>query len=258
MPYPHDMDAKNIHELNIKYQFGLRSDTFNRSALWITNPELKAAHVNAAGTPGRGLAMCCGTGVVGRALVEAGWDMTGVDITPEMVAESSKYFPTINCSAASLPLKNNSFDLVIMRQAYFLLADGPSVLKEAHRLLKPTGRLVLSQTLPFGSVDAEWLRKIHQAKQAQMIRFFTEIDMASELTTHGFEVFEKINLTIRESVSLWMQYAPELSTEVRNTVCEMVLNAPPEYKNLRKVSSDNGEITEDWNWAIFVSRPNKN
>lgn len=252
------MDAKNIHELNIQYQFGLRSNTFNHSALWITNSELKAAHVKAAGPPGKGLAMCCGTGIVGKALVEAGWDMTGVDITPEMVAESSKYFPTIHGSADSLPFKNNSYDLVIMRQAYFLLADGPSVLKEAHRLLKPTGRLVLSQTLPFSSVDAEWLQKIHQAKQAQMIRFFTEKDMAAELTTHGFELSNKLNLTIRESISLWMQYAPELSDEVKNTVCEMVLNAPPEYQNLRNVKSNNGEITEDWNWAIFVSRPNKN
>lgn len=236
----------------------MRSNTFNKSAHWITSPELTAAHVNAAGVPGKGLAMCCGTGITGKGLVEAGWNMTGVDITPEMVAESSKFFPAIQGNVESVPFGDNTFDLVVMRQAYFLLADGPSVLKEARRVLKPSGRLVLSQTLPFSSVDAEWLRKIHQEKQAQMIRFFTEKDMATELTTHGFELFNKVNLTIRESISLWMQYAPELSDEVKNAVCEMVVNAPPEYQNLRNVNSDNGEITEDWNWAIFVSRPNKN
>lgn len=252
------MNLKNIHETKIKEQFGLRSDTFNKSAHWITNPELTAAHVKAAGAPGKGLAMCCGTGITGKGLVAAGWDMTGVDITPEMVNESSKYFPAIQGSAEAVPFEDNSFDLVVMRQAYFLLADGPSVLKEARRVLKPTGRLVLSQTLPFNSIDAEWLRKIHQVKQAQMIRFFTEEDMASELNKNSFKVLNKINLTVRESISLWMEYAPELSVEVKKKVCDLVINAPGGYKKLRNVELKNGEITEDWNWAIFVAGPDKN
>lgn len=251
------MINKSEHEDNIKNQFGLRSRTFNQSAHWITNDALKAAHVRAAETPGRGLAMCCGTGITGKALADAGWDMIGVDITPEMVNETKKLFPAILGNAEALPFEDNSFDLVVMRQAYFLLADGPSVLREARRLLNPTGRIVISQILPFNDSDAPWLKEIHQVKQAQMIKFFTEQDMSDELEKYGFKVFNKLNVTVRESVSLWMDNAPELSLSVRNKVCQMVLQAPVEYKNLHNVELQNGEVIEDWNFAIFVASPNK-
>lgn len=249
--------SKTEHEDNIKTQFGLRSSTFNRSAHWITNDNLKAAHVLAAGTPGRGLAMCCGTGITGKALVDAGWDMIGVDLTPEMVNETKKLFPAILGNVESLPFDDNSFDLVVMRQAYFLLADGPAVLKEARRLLKSTGRIVISQILPYNDLDAPWLKEIHQVKQAQMIKFFTEKDMVNELEKYGFKVFNKLNVTVRESVSLWMNNAPELSTEVRDQVCQMVLNAPEDYKKIHNIEYKNGEVIEDWNFAIFAAGPNK-
>lgn len=251
------MINKIAHEKNITTQFGLRSTTFNKSAHWITNDALKAAHVKAAEKPGKGLAMCCGTGITGKALVDAGWDMIGADITPEMVNETSKLFPAILGNAESLPFPDNSFDLVVMRQAYFLLADGPAVLKEARRLLKPEGRIVISQILPYSDSDAPWLKEIHQVKQAQMIKFFTEKNMADELEKYGFKVFNKLNVTVRESVSLWMDNAPELSVEVRSKVCQMVLNAPEEYKKIHNVEFKNGEVMEDWNFAIFAASPNK-
>ncbi|MFA6236841.1 MAG: class I SAM-dependent methyltransferase [Bacteriovorax sp.] len=252
------MVSKSEHELNIKTQFQLRSGTFNRSAHWITNQALIAAHVKSAGTPGKGLAMCCGTGITGKGLADAGWDMIGVDITPGMVEETNKLFPAILGNSESLPFEDNTFDLVVMRQAYFLLADGPTVLKEARRLLKPTGRIVISQILPFSDVDAPWLKKIHEVKQAQMVQFFTEQDMKNELEKYGFKVFDKSNVSVRESVSLWMENAPELSLEVRNKVCQLVLDAPEEYKKLHNVELKNDEIIEDWNFAIYAASPNKN
>jgi ubiquinone/menaquinone biosynthesis C-methylase UbiE len=251
------MVNKTEHEVNIKIQFGMRANTFNRSAHWVTDNALKTGHVLAAGTPGKGIAFCCGTGITGKALLDAGWNMIGVDITQEMVNESNKLFPAISGNVEALPFENNSFDLVVMRQAYFLLADGPAALKEARRILKPTGRIVISQILPFNDIDAPWLKKIHEVKQAQMVQFFTEQDMARELEKHGFKIMNKSNVTVRESVSLWMENAPELSAEVRNQVCQLVINSPEDYKKIHNVELKNGEIIEDWNFAIFAASPNK-
>jgi hypothetical protein len=51
--------------------------------------------------------------------------------------------------------------------------------------------------------------------------------------------------------------APELSAEVRNQVCQLVINSPEDYKKIHNVELKNGEIIEDWNFAIFAASPNK-
>ena len=176
-----------MHDNKIRQQFGMRSASFNQSARWITDHSLAQAHVKAAGlTIGNGLELCCGTGIVGQTLKKAGWDMTGVDITKEMVEETSKHFPAIQGSVEDLPFKPKSFDLIVMRQAYFLVGNGPNVLKEVRRLLKPKGHFVLSQTVPFSMIDTPWLRKVHETKQRDMVRFFTADDLRNELIDHGF------------------------------------------------------------------------
>ena len=243
------------HDERIRRQFGLRAPTFERSARWITDPRLAKAHVDAAGPPGSGLALCCGTGIVGSHLVSAGWNMLGVDLTPEMVKECSKHFSAIVANAEEVPRPPRSFDLVIMRQAYFLLENGPKVLKEVRRLLKPGGRFVLSQTVPFSEIDSPWLKKVHETKQREMVRFFTADDLANELREHGFKVSGQNSVRVRESVSLWMENAPEMEPERRKAVCDLVVNAPVEYRNLRKVEVVDGEILEDWNWVIFQAIP---
>ena len=244
----------SMHEQKILRQFGLRAPTFERSARWITDAKLAAAHVAAAGKPGKGIAICCGTGVVGKLLTEAGWDMLGVDITPEMVQESSKHFPAIVANAENIPVAAGSFDLAIMRQAYFLLGNGPKVLQEIRRVLKPGGLFVLSQTVPFSEVDTPWLRKVHETKQKEMVRFFTAQDLEDELKQNGFEVQGKDFVSVRESVSQWMNNAPEMEPERRKAVCDLVVNSPTEYQELRNVEVTDGEIIENWNWVIFRAR----
>lgn len=242
------------HNDRIRLQFGLRAPTFNRSAHWITHPALIEAHLKAAGKPpGEVLALCCGTGITGRALSEAGWDVTGVDVTAEMVRESGRHFKAVQASVDALPFESRSFDLCVMRQAYFLLGDGPAALREARRVLRPGGRFILSQTVPYSEVDEPWLRKVHETKQKEMTRFFTAGDLEAELNSHGFRVVKKDSITIRESVSLWMANAPEMEPERREKVCELVASAPEEYRRLREVEVRDGEILENWNWVILTA-----
>jgi len=244
------------HNDNIKDQFNLRASTFDHSVHWVRDPQLIAAHVRLAGKGvGRAVELCCGTGAVARALHAAGWDVTGVDISEGMVKEASKYVKAVVGDVAHLPIPDQTVDLVVMRQAYFLLDNGPAVLAEVRRILKPTGRFILSHLVPYGDADANHLKKVHARKQAQMRTFHTTESLTEELRRTEFTVVDKQFVTVRESVSLWMREAPELSEETRQAVCELVVNAPSDYRKLRNVQVVRGEILENWNFVLLLAAP---
>jgi ubiquinone/menaquinone biosynthesis C-methylase UbiE len=240
-----------IQTSNVQKQFATRAKTYDQSASWITSPELIAAHVQLAGTPqGKGIELCCGTGVNGKALTAAGWNMTGLDLTMEMLDEVNNVFTVVQGDITAIPFEDNTFDFAILRQALFLF-DTLAGLKEIRRVLKPGGTFVISQTVPFSHADEPWLKHIHEVKQAQLLNFFTSRDIEKLLLDAGFNVVEMKLLPVRESITHWMKYAPEQSEEMRLKVCDMVANAPEEYKKARNVKVVDGEVFEDWNWVIF-------
>lgn len=235
-------------------QFSTRADVFNDSANWVTDPYLIATHVRLAGSPqGKGLDLCCGTGIIGRALAENDWQMTGVDITLKMADRAGKHFPVAQGSASALPFETNAFDLVVMRQALFLL-DAEKVMEEVRRVLKGKGTFILSQTVPFSKEDAPWLRKIHFFKQAQMLEFYTSDDLEYELIKQGFTIVERDSARVRESITKWMRAAPELNEEKKRKVCGLIRYAPEDYRRTRHVEDLDGELHEDWNWVIFRAK----
>lgn len=236
-------------------QFSKRAGTYSASANWIGDRSLIQAHIDAAGIKPFGslLEICCGTGMVGRNLKAAGWQVCGIDLTRGMAEEANQHFPCICSPAETIPYLENSFDVVVLRQAYFLLDDGQKVLAEAARVLKGDGIFILSQTVPFSDQDAPWLESVHRFKQAQLRQFFTENSLRNELEQNFFRVTATACLSVRENITRWMAAAPELSPEKQTEVCRMVAEAPEPYKSIHKTEVVNGEVFEDWNWVIFTS-----
>jgi ubiquinone/menaquinone biosynthesis C-methylase UbiE len=236
-------------------QFSKRAGTYSASANWIGDKRLIQAHMDAAETKrnGTALELCCGTGMVGRNFRAAGWHITGVDLTRGMAEEANRHFPCICTPAESIPYLDNSFDVILLRQAYFLLDDGQKVLAEASRLLKPDGIFILSQTVPYSDEDAGWLEQIHRFKQAQLRQFFTETSLKGELERNYFHVKSTARLFVRENITRWMAAAPELPAEKQAEVCRMVAEAPEPYRSIHKVEVVAGETFEDWNWVIFTA-----
>jgi ubiquinone/menaquinone biosynthesis C-methylase UbiE len=217
-----------------------------------------AAHVELAGPAlGQGLELCCGTGVLSQALQASGWKMTGLDISPGMVAEAGRFIKAVQGDVEALPFKDNELDLVVMRQALFLVGDSQRALKEIHRVLKPQGKLVLSQLIPYTSEDSAHLEKIHRVKQAQLKRFYTRENLKQELEECRFKILESKDVSVRESVSLWMDQAPELSEATRENVRQLVLTAPESYKKHHHVQVEKGEIMEDWDFILYSAQPQK-
>ena len=87
-----------------------------------------------------------GSGEISRALVAHGYDVVASDISPQMVVQirAKLGIEAIVCDGESLPFLVQSFDTVIGAEMIYYLDHPERFLAEAHRVLKPGGRLLLS------------------------------------------------------------------------------------------------------------------
>ena len=90
----------------------------------------------------------CGTGRISRQL-DAGTQLTGLDICPEMLTIYQEHFPHANvvrASATDTGLPDAAFDLIIAELLLIHLPDPVPFYIEMERLLKPGGALIFSIT----------------------------------------------------------------------------------------------------------------
>jgi SAM-dependent methyltransferase len=90
----------------------------------------------------------CGTAYVSAWLARRGARPVGVDVTPAQLdtarrcqQESGLTFPLVEASAEDVPLASGSFDLAVSEYGASIWCDPHRWIPEAHRLLRPGGRL---------------------------------------------------------------------------------------------------------------------
>lgn len=244
-----DKDQKNITD-----QFSIRIATYNHSANWMLDPHLLDAHTRLLGPGGekKCLELCCGTGIVGKALKANGWDMQGLDLTKEMVAVANEFFPALTGNIENIPFAANTFDAAVLRQS-FMLVNGSIALKEIHRILKKDGEFLISQSVPFGEDDDHY-QKVQWARHINMKKYYNAKTLSEELLDHGFELIDTVFLSVEESINKWISRAPELSSDLRTNIFDLVNKAPENYKKTRNVHSREDELFENWNWVLIKAR----
>lgn len=93
---------------------------------------------------GRLVDVGCGSGILLSNLAEKGWDVTGVDFDPGGVSAARER--GLNVHQGSLDeqrFPDGSFDAVLMSHVIEHVPDPTALLREAHRILAPGGRLVV-------------------------------------------------------------------------------------------------------------------
>ncbi len=101
------------------------------------------------------LDLCCGSGETAAPWIEAGFAVTGLDLSPKALALAAERTPQLQCiegMAEKPPLNTNQFAAIQISLALheFSLEERQQVLKACMRLLQPGGWLVLIDLHPAG------------------------------------------------------------------------------------------------------------
>lgn len=105
----------------------------------------------------RVLDVACGTGVVARLAAERvgpSGAVSGLDVHPGMLAEARKEtregagIRWYEASAESMPLADESFEVVLCQMGLQFVTDKPAALREMHRVLAPGGRALINAPGP--------------------------------------------------------------------------------------------------------------
>jgi ubiquinone/menaquinone biosynthesis C-methylase UbiE len=127
-----------------------------------------------------------GPGQLAFYLAGAGFNVTGLDISPEMINNARKRSEEMELSidfrtgdAEHLDFPDNSFDVVVSRNLIWTLPNPDLALKEWHRVLKPGGRIIVSDGFwqnqtwrRFYQIPVNLLKSVFQINSRISLRFF--------------------------------------------------------------------------------------
>ncbi|WP_321493368.1 class I SAM-dependent methyltransferase [uncultured Desulfobacter sp.] len=116
---------------------------------WESTINALVSHVK--GDDLRALDVGTGPGQLAFYLARAGFKTTGIDISAHMVARADQTARSdgLSCDfrtgdAEQLPFEDNAFDVVVTRNLVWTLPDPGAAIREWHRVLKPGGRIIIS------------------------------------------------------------------------------------------------------------------
>ncbi|MBR5951213.1 MAG: bifunctional demethylmenaquinone methyltransferase/2-methoxy-6-polyprenyl-1,4-benzoquinol methylase UbiE [Actinomycetaceae bacterium] len=136
--------AQMFDEVSSRYDITNTVLTFGQVFMW------RAAVTRAIGVrPGmKILDLACGTGASTASFAKAGADVIGCDFSEGMIREGLRRRPHLNLiqgDAMDLPFEDESFDVVTMSYGLRNVQDPMKALEEMYRVVRPGGKLVISE-----------------------------------------------------------------------------------------------------------------
>jgi len=250
----HHSDQVVIDDDAYRTQFGIRSANWHSSAEWIANGGLLAEHAAMCDVPedSRLLDVCCGSGVVGASFRGKVAHITGLDITPEMVALASERLDEVVLgNVFDIPFDDDTFDIVSNREVMHLFPYPEKMLREVRRVLKPGGQFIFGQIVPYGTEDAPWMHRIFAKKQPLLHHMFLHEDLLALLDREGFRVAKTTETTLWEWIDVWID-TWETSALHRHEIRELYYNAPAEVRAVHPIEiTPQGRIRDLWRWVVY-------
>ena len=162
------------------------------------------------------LDLACGPGVVTAAVARGAKKAVGFDVTPAMLEKARKRCAEAGLvnvefrhgNAEELPFENGSFDGVVTRLAIHHFADPDRVLREAARVLRPGGRLVLVDVVVSEDRDEAALQNaIENLRDPSHLRMLPAAELDALVAAAGFDILDLSTWDKSREFEEWMGIA---------------------------------------------------
>jgi demethylmenaquinone methyltransferase/2-methoxy-6-polyprenyl-1,4-benzoquinol methylase len=146
----------------------------------------------------------CGTGNLTMRLAKAGLGVTGVDLSPEMLAVAKRKMPAgitvrlVHAGAAELidHFPTESFDTIVSILMFSELSDAEQrfVLHQCRVLLRPSGRLILADEVRAPTLLLRWIHYLVRLPLSVITYALTQAstspvrDLKAKLNETGFRI----------------------------------------------------------------------
>jgi len=211
------------------------------------------------------LDVATGAGHTAVYLAGRGIEVTAADISEGMLAETGKLakerglrIETRQHTAEQLPYEDGSFGLVACRVAAHHFASVRDFLREAFRVLRPGGwLLVIDGAAPDDAPRAEeWLHRVEKLRDPSHGRFLSASAWRLLAEETGFRVSECKTRPFKQPDLEWYFRTAGTSEENRRQVLELVAGAPEEARRVLGIAEEDGKIV--WWWprlTLLAQRP---
>jgi ubiquinone/menaquinone biosynthesis C-methylase UbiE len=208
----------------------------------------------------RVLDIACGPGFVALEFARHAREVVGVDLTSEMLKQARALarregFKNVTFRRADvnhLPFSDATFDLVVTRASFHHFPEPERVLNEMVRVLKPNGRILISDNTsknePEKSRLQNALEKLRDPSHVEMLplkkwrRFFRNA---------GLRVVKERRLVQPRNAEDWMALA-QTPPSVRRKIRRLLKGSIVGDKSGQNVRLIDGRIVFDLNYRIFV------
>jgi len=172
-----------------------------------------------------------------------------VSLTREELKEKIEF---IEGDPLETPFKDNTYDIVTARMALRHLGDGKDFVREAHRVLKPGGRLILIDSLAPPHHDLQgFLRNLLSHNDRSHVKSYTLEEVETLLEREKFDI-DLIEIYPKEND--FKTWASKLGERADNTkMIEKVLHgASTHAKRHFRIIEKNKKVVSFITWMILI------
>ncbi len=254
------MRAKPFEKI-VQREFTKQAEQFSQSKAMRQKGGLEILPPLAGVKPNdRVLDLACGPGFVALEFARHAREIVGVDLTAEMLKQAralarSEGFKNVTFRRADvnrLPFPNKSFDLVVTRASFHHFLEPERVLKEMVRVLKPDGRILISDNTSKNDPEKSRLQNtIEKLRDPSHVEMLPLKNWRRLFKNAGLRVVKERRLVQPRNAEDWMaltQTPPGVRRKIRRLFKESI-RGDKSGQNVRLID---GRIVFDLNYRIFV------